>query len=411
MLRSGGVATLMFMINNSIKYLVGNNKMDFNCIPLHPFDDLICEFLNGLSIELLNSNEVKKYSDIISFAFWCRKGNIEKLKEKYYDKDIRLGRGIAFHITPSNVPINFAFSFAFSLLSGNGNIVRVPSKDYPQISIVCKAINKLFYNKRFKQISRMTIFVRYAHDDEITADFSKKCNARIIWGSNDTIKSIRKIPIPERSIEVIFADRYSFCIIDSESINNADNLIIKKLIGSFYNDTYLMDQNACSSPKLLIWFGNEQSIKNAKQKFWKNVYKVVTEKYEFKSIYAVDKYTQLCEDSINYDFINSYSKYGNYIYCINLNKLPNDTDNLRGKCGYFYQYDTNNLNDIIEIINTKYQTLTYFGISKMKLAKFVLSNNLTGIDRIVPIGSALDISIIWDGYDLVRTLSRIIDIK
>ena len=62
-------------------------------------------------------------------------------------------------------------------------------------------------------------------------------------------------------------------------------------------------------------------------------------------------------------------------------------------------------------INNKYQTLTYFGISKDILKNFVLKNQLEGIDRIVPIGQALDISFFWDGYDLNRTLSRVVDIK
>jgi hypothetical protein len=69
------------------------------------------------------------------------------------------------------------------------------------------------------------------------------------------------------------------------------------------------------------------------------------------------------------------------------------------------------MNSIAHIINTKYQTLTYFGLKKAQLLDFVVRNRLSGIDRIVPIGSALDIGAIWDGYDIVRSLSRIIDIK
>ena len=39
------------------------------------------------------------------------------------------------------------------------------------------------------------------------------------------------------------------------------------------------------------------------------------------------------------------------------------------------------------------------------------NNNLLGIDRIVPIGEALNIEIIWDGYDVIRSLSRIISLE
>ena len=57
------------------------------------------------------------------------------------------------------------------------------------------------------------------------------------------------------------------------------------------------------------------------------------------------------------------------------------------------------------------QTITYFGFKKNDLKFFVLKNNLLGIDRIVPIGNALDIKIIWDGYDVIQSLSRIITIE
>ena len=67
------------------------------------------------------------------------------------------------------------------------------------------------------------------------------------------------------------------------------------------------------------------------------------------------------------------------------------------------------MNDIIHIISNKYQTLTYFGLNKSSLKNFVIDNKLNGIDRIVPIGQALNISLNWDGFDIISTLSRIID--
>ena len=75
------------------------------------------------------------------------------------------------------------------------------------------------------------------------------------------------------------------------------------------------------------------------------------------------------------------------------------------------EYDMDDINSIAHIINNKYQTLTYFGVDKSELLDFVVKNRLSGIDRIVPVGQALDIGIIWDGYDIVRSLSRIIDVK
>ena len=137
----------------------------------------------------------------------------------------------------------------------------------------------------------------------------------------------------------------------------------------------------------------------------------MSEKYLLTETAAIDKYTQFCADILRLKNIKKHEKFGNYIYTISLKKLDDNTHNLRGKWGYFYEYSLQDLNKIKNYINNKYQTLTYFGLNKSMLKKFVIKNNLSGIDRIVPIGQALDISFFWDGYDLNRILSRVVDIK
>ena len=37
-----------------------------------------------------------------------------------------------------------AYSLIFGLITGNSNIVKVPSKKFEQIEIICKSINKIF---------------------------------------------------------------------------------------------------------------------------------------------------------------------------------------------------------------------------------------------------------------------------
>ena len=68
------------------------------------------------------------------------------------------------------------------------------------------------------------------------------------------------------------------------------------------------------------------------------------------------------------------------------------------------------LSDLAPIINDRCQTLTYFGFDVEELRNFVTSNQLRGIDRIVPIGRSLDMDVVWDGYDIIEHLSRRIDI-
>ena len=391
----------------NITYLVGFKKVSKH--PLVPYDAQVCEFLNDLSSELRSCTEAVEYPDIMTFAFWCRKANIAKYRKDFEDGRTRLGLGLVFHITPSNVPVSFAYSFAFGLLSGNANIVRVPSKPFPQTDVICRVIKRMLDNDKYSEIKSMTAFVKYDQDDEINGMFSANCNARIIWGGNVAIENIRKLPIQERCVDIAFSDRYSFCIVDSQSLLELDDAGLEQLAGGFYNDTYLMDQNACSSPHLIVWLG--ERIKIAKEKFWSAIYSTVSEKYNLVEVNAVAKYTLLCKDSIELDNISSFDNHHNFIYRVGINELPDNTDELRGKCGYFYEYDASGISNIAHIINPKYQTLTYFGVERLRLLDFVVENRLTGIDRIVPVGRSLDIDVIWDGFDIVGSLSRIIDVK
>ncbi len=402
---------MLLEADKRIQYLVGGSGGGKDFRPFVPFNELICDFLNSLSAVLLADQSARVYPDVISFAYWCRKASIAKLKKDFNETRARLGVGLVFHIAPSNVPINFSFSYAFSLLAGNANIVRVPSKDFPQTQVVCRAINQIFKDAKYKEIQNGTVFVKYEQNDEITGTFSEKCNARIIWGGDQAIQHIRKLPTPERCVEIAFADRYSFCVIDGDSVLDADDNTIKRLAGSFYNDTYLMDQNACSSPHLVVWLGDVDVVSKAKDKFWSKVYEIAVAKYELQPVNAVDKYMLLCENAIDLEGIADFKRHGNYLYRLDIDNLPIGMDSIRGKYGYFYEYDTQDLNSVAHIVNERYQTLTYFGLDREKILDFVVKNRLSGIDRIVPIGAALDIGVIWDGFDIVRSLSRIVDCK
>ena len=79
---------------------------------------------------------------------WCSKKKIEKLTNDFKDNELRLGRGLLFHICPSNVPTNFIYSFFLGLLSGNSNIIKIPSKNFEEKNIILLVIKKLFLKKK-----------------------------------------------------------------------------------------------------------------------------------------------------------------------------------------------------------------------------------------------------------------------
>lgn len=388
------------MKRNDVTYLIGGEVQP---MVSEPYSETAVEFLNELSMKLL---KFKDFSDIVSLAFYCRRANIMRLKEQFKDNKSRLGRGTVFHVSPSNVPINFAFSFVFGLLAGCGNIVRVPSKNFKQTAIVCECIKELFQKPAYARLAESTAFVSYPRSDEITAHFSELSSCRIIWGGDQTVNTIRKIQRNPKSIDISFTDRYSFAVIGSDDVMNAEKNTLNELAKNFYNDTFFIDQNACSSPHLIVWTGD---VKNeAKQKFWDTVFLQAKQQYAIEPIKVMDKYDSLLNAAIDNDNIGEIKRMENLIYRISLKSLSGDIDCFRGKFGMFYEYDCDDLQEIASIVTPKFQTITYYGELKDKLLRLVTDNKLSGIDRIVPIGQALQMDAVWDGFDVVKTLTRII---
>lgn len=399
----------MLLPDRKVTYLLGDAAA-FEKHVFCPYDSLVCEFLSDLSNNLMHDSVAKTFSDVMAFAFFCRKANIMRLKKEFFETRARLGLGIVFHITPSNIPVNFAFSYVFGLLAGNSNIVKLPPKTFPQAISIISGVERVLSAEKYHKISESTVFMQYDPDDNLTSLFSSVCDARIIWGGDETIRTIRRVPVPVRSIDIAFADRYSFCVMSVEAVCRLDKQELRRLSACFYNDTYVMDQNACSSPHLIVWLGESAESSAASLRFWQSLYEETAVRYTFNPVVAVDKLTALCENAIDYPFVAGVKRYENLLYVIKLSSLPESVDLFRGKCGYFYEYCAASLDVIAPIINKKVQTITYYGVSREALKSFVDEYQPQGVDRFVPVGSALNISVIWDGYDLVRTLSRIIDI-
>ena len=389
----------------NIDYLIGSENIKVR--PLQVFSPEACSFLNELSSTILKSPVSRQYPDLTAVAFWCRKANIDKKKSIVNDYDSRLGRGLCFHIAPSNIPINFAFSFFFSLLAGNANIVRVPSKNFEQVNVLIGFIKEVL--EKHPEIKERTAFIKYERDNEISEHFSMIADARMIWGGDKTIEIMRNLKTKPRCVDIAFADRYSICMINAKEVLSLDETKLERLSENFYNDTFLMDQNACSSPQMIYWVNDNAQGRMA---FWNAVEKTAKKKYQLQDAVCVDKYTKACEDSIkNSEIIDEIITDDNYLYRCEIKKIIPDVENLRGKCGYFYEYSLRDFNELLDVINAKYQTVTYFGIDPGKLLQVIVEKKLVGIDRIVPIGKAMEIDAIWDGHNLVAELSRIIYIQ
>lgn len=413
MQKSGGVVILMQQslfnveetnILEDITYLVGDagtiKKMPFVHAGL-PFDDTVIDFLNEVSRELMREKEAKEYSDVVTLGFWLRKASLMKLKERFHKQssNVHLGKGVAFHIAPSNVPVNYAYSLAAGLLMGNANIVRVPSKDFPQVNIINRVINKSL--EMHESIRQQICLIKYERNQKINDILSSIADIRIVWGGDATITELRKSPLKPRADEITFADRYSLAVIDSDKYLEIENK--SRVAEEFYNDTYLTDQNACTSPRIVIWLGEQK--KKAKEEFWAELYKVVSRRYTYRAIQGVNKLTSSYLLAATNEGIKIEEKRDNLIVRVAVPKASAKLMELKDNSGYFMEYECSDIMELRDLCdNIRCQTIGYIGDSNVFLP--LIKTGIKGVDRIVPIGKTMDFDLIWDGYNLYERMTR-----
>lgn len=370
-----------------------------DCSPLCPFHPLVLTFLTALSNRLL-SKANKQHAELVALGFWLRNANIKKL-EYQQGPGWYKALGLVVHFTPANVDTMFIYSWVCSLLMGNNNIIRVASSDSASKTLLLEELNGLFADAEFSDLAQRNLFVTYAKESQYSAQLSLWADARVIWGGDDSVNAIRALPIKPRCRDISFADRYSAALI------NGDALVAKAQVAELatllWRDTQPHAQQACSSPRVIFWLGNNEAQQ------------ALFEKVEQLAAHVNHDNTSLNNHLAVSQLIQSSGCAGKPIVQKTICALPIKTLNqafldwhLGG--GLYLVLSLTTLNELPELIDEKLQTLTYWQVDKSELLKLVNEPSITGLDRVVPLGRALEFSPHWDGVDLLSQLSRTITV-
>ena len=389
---------------DSVIYALGSAEVEAemkNAPPLPIFSEEAHAFLSALSARILADAEAKAYSDVVTLGFWCRPAALRQMQRTYEAEVNRLGRGIVFHVAPSNVAVNFAYSCLAAFLAGNASVVRLPSKDFPQVALLCRLFSETL--AEFPALVPYFIFVRYGHEQDVNEHYTRMAQTRVIWGGDATIGEIRRAPLAPRANEITFADRYSLAVLNADAyLAAADKARIAQ---DFYNDTYLSDQNACTAPHFIIWVGAE--VAEAQEVFWTTLHELVRTRYMLQAVQAVDKLTQVYRLGACFE-ARQIEMPDNLITRVRVAQLTEEIAAYRAGSGFFIEYDAKELSEIRPLCGISCQTLSYYGVDRDSLLQEILAMRPAGVDRIVPMGRTMDFALVWDGVDLIRTMSRAI---
>lgn len=373
--------------------------------PLSPFHSNSLQFIQALSKQLV---KMRRYPELVALGFWFRKARIHDMQvawERKTKESLVKPRGNVFHVAPSNVDTIFVYSWMLSLLAGNRNIIRVSSKEQTQTSELLSVVIQVLAQPEHRAIAERTVIMTYAHDDQITAFLSQQCHTRVIWGGDTTVQAVRKIPLAPVANELVFPDRFSLAVFQANSVLEASKEEKQQLWEDFFNDAFWFDQMACSSPRLVLWTGENRVVKLAQKVFWDGFEQLLKSKNgELMAATQVQKLTTSLWLAAE-QFTSAINWNTNYTR-LSFHEFPKEVRERHCGAGLFYEYSVPTLADICPLLVDKDQTLVYFGYSKNELYTFVEELSTRGIDRIVPVGQALNFDEIWDGQNFLTSFTR-----
>jgi len=415
MLNCGGAATHMQNILSDYEFVVTNSTSfeDISRAAVRPpFDPLVIALLDAWSAQILAVPDARSQSALVTFAFWCRKNNLEVLRKRWMQglsgRELLLGRGLVFHVASTNMPLNVGYTLAIALLSGNSSIVKLALRRFVQTETLLETLAHVLQEERFAPLASHVCIVRYdIAQTTLTDRLSALCDVRMVWGGDDTIGQIRLSPLRAHAFDICFSERYSLCIINCDGMEADGDM--EDLAQDFYNDAYVFDQNAFTAPHLVVWLGQDEIKRMAiKEKFWEAVLHHVQQRYTVDASLAADKLTILCREAADRGQVQREHVYDNRLVRIRLKHLDDAVYAYKGLGGLFHEYDATSLQALASFIDSRVQTVAYHALEADTIKQFIRDNHLRGVDRLVSIGRTADFDIVWDGFDLIQMLTRIV---
>lgn len=380
-------------------------------MPFPPFAAEVVAFLSDLSSRLLTERNLRQHADLVALGYWLRPKALQAMQDDFSNgrppHRISKAAGTVLHIAPANVDTLFAYSWALALLCGDGNIIRLSRKETEQRTLLLQTLAALFDDEQHEAVRKRTAIVSYGHDDRMTAELSMMCQRRIVWGGDATIHQLRAVPLPPLAQEVVFADRTSALLIDAAAVLEVAET--EPLLGNLRRDIYGFNQQACSSPRTIIWLGPEDTVKQAKNRLWPAFRAMLRQQRPpLATADLMDKLVSIQATAAFHD-VEVTRTNDHLLDLLDGSGLPAEWLNVGN--GLLAQCRIDDIADLSAQLPENTQTLSYYGDLKNALAGWLDSAPDKLPDRIVPLGQALSFDTVWDGMDLMQQLSRTITVR
>jgi hypothetical protein len=375
-------------------------------------DPRMLDFLDAVGQRLRAPALARRHPELGPLGAYLRRGHLgsELARLDTDRRTLRFPLGMVFHVAPGNADTVFVYSWALAALAGNSNVVRVSDRGGDATRSVLAVLAQTLEHADPVVAATQRIVSYERRDEAATAALSAGCDLRVLWGGDQAIHEIRRFPLPAGSRDLTFPNRSSFAAISAPAFIAANEADRKRAVDSFYSDAYLFGQAACASPGTIFWIGTPAAVATAQEVFMALLTQTLhTRGTRTDAAMAIQKQVStygLAAEGIAADirFI------GNEIALVEL-ATPVRLPRRWLGTGTFPQLRLASLDDLTPLLKRQDQTLTYFGFTADEMTSLAHRLGGCGIDRIVPMGRALEFSSVWDGHDLLREFTRLVTVS
>jgi hypothetical protein len=386
----------------------------------YPIETII-DWLDAFAGRLLSrANPIHQQfpgSGIPYLAAWCRRSNLKLFLGSCFqdprclddfvsfDRPDRMfrafPRGLVVHWMAGNVPTLGFLSLLMGLLTKNVNLVKLATGSSAFLAALLDQLAKTSVNGfSGRQLLHSVAVIRYDHEDKETGStISRHANVRVMWGSDESIRSIRELPAKPQVNDVAFPHRTSFMIIGEEFLGKEH---LGQLTRRIARDISVFEQGACASPHTILLLTDEQaklvrfaeSLRDALEQALKDFPKAPPTPMETAAILNL---------RARYDMFHEawYSQGTEFTI------LADDLWQLGPPIGNrtVYVRTFTDIDRLVEIITPQVQSVG-LAVNQLDFARITAILGACGVHRFAHPGSMTQFDSSWDGYFLPHHLVR-----
>ena len=379
---------------------------------LAAFSKVQISFLTGLSLEILNRAESRRFPDLITFGYFIRPASIEGYFSSRQNSNnfMATGVGSALHVAPSNIPINFAFSWLFGFIAGCKNLVRLPSNESEQIKLFLEAFEKVSSLPEFAEIKKTNYFFRSERESAVLDSLVPLVDALLVWGGDSTVEYFRALVKSPNVRQIFFPSRQSSMILKARGVLDVlESQTQMGFLRSLYNDTFLTDCNACSSPSKIFFVGDESDCTKASSLLFSKL-----DEYVIASNRSIPIVPRMMDSLSSLESSPEWGEAKAHGLSVREFRFKDGQTSLKRplRFGAFLVKNLTAVGEVTLHLSKDEQTIIHWGFTDVEVSD--LGHRLclggTNATRLVPIGSALDMGFFWEGRDNPASLVKYLEV-